>query len=452
MRRSTVRGVRGRSDIDGARDHRFMVAMIVGAVLIVPSAGLRLACAGASCAGDEQRGTQPVPFCSLPAEDRRLISAGFYDGRSPEVLGVTELPGAISGAPSETAWPSLGSDDRVPVVFAGSGMRVTGSVPAHTPLARIAPTIAGMMGFRRPYPMLERTAPLSAVSSDRRPSLVVEIGLKGIGTPDLEARPDRWPMIASLLHDGAGTLEASVGSLPLDPTAVLTTIGTGSPPSQHGITGTSIRDWDGRLVTAWTEEAPVSAIATLPDDLDRHTNQRSLIGLVAGTPTDRGLVGGTWYSDHDQDMRALAPSPMSVAERAIRMSDDGFGRDAVPDLLGVVLDGPIGEVDRALGRLVSGISARVDMPTLFVVAGTGTRTGQGRVDAAAIDRAIRTSVGNVVEGQVAGGLFIDGDRLAAIGASRQDVRDVLASLVDDDDRTVMADAFLSYSVSFGRYC
>jgi hypothetical protein len=32
------------------------------------------------------------------------------------------------------------------------------------------------------------------------------------------------------------------------------------------------------------------------------------------------------------------------------------------------------------------------------------------------------------------------------------VRDTLMTLVDGDDRAVMADAFLSYSVSFGKYC
>jgi hypothetical protein len=429
-----------------------MVAMMVGAALIVPASGLRLACVGASCDGDGTRVAGPVPFCSLPAEERRLISAGFYDGSSPEVLGVTEVAGAISGGRSDLSWPSLGSDDRVPLVFVGAGMRIGGSVPARTPLAGVAPTVARLLDFERPYPMLERTDPIAGVSSTRRPMMIVEVGLRGVGTRDLESAPGRWPTIASLMREGAGTLEASVGSLPLDPTAVLTTIGTGSLPSQHGITGTLIRDWDGRVVTAWTSDAPVSAIATLADDLDQHTDERSIVGLIAGVPTDRGLIEGEWYVDHDRDVRAFAPSAKDVAKIAIRESSRGFGRDSVPDVLGVVLDGRIGEVDRALGRLVAGITTNVDVPTLFVIAGTGSQSGPGRVDPPEVDRAVRASVGDVVEGQVPGGLFVDGERLAAVGASRQDVRDALMTLVDGDERAVMADAFLSYSVSFGKYC
>jgi hypothetical protein len=143
---------------------------------------------------------------------------------------------------------------------------------------------------------------------------------------------------------------------------------------------------------------------------------------------------------------------MDVAEIAIRESARGFGRDSVPDVLGVVLDGRIDEVDRALGRLLTGITTTVDAPTLFVVAGTGSQPGPGPVDPPEVVSAVRASVGDVLEGQVPGGLFVDGERLAAAGSSRQDVRDSLMTLVDGDDRAVMADAFLSYSVSFGKYC
>jgi sialate O-acetylesterase len=44
-----------------------------------------------------------------------------------------------------------------------------------------------------------------------------------------------------MLDDGAGTLEGETGSLPIDPAATLTTVGTGGLPSQHGITGSFVR-------------------------------------------------------------------------------------------------------------------------------------------------------------------------------------------------------------------
>lgn len=448
--RSTVFGVR--SPFTRARDNRLMVAMTVGALLILPASGLRLACVGASCAGDESQATGPVPFCSLPYEIRRRITTGFYDGRSPELLGVTTTPDAVSVDGSGVAWPSLATDIRVPLVFAGDGVRATGSLPADTQIERIAPTLANLISFERPYPMLERADPIRGVASSSPPRLIVEVGLKGIGTPDLEAAPNRWPTIARLMRDGAGTLNASVGSVPLDATAVLTTIGTGSPPSQHGITGTLIRDDDGRMVRAWSPEAPVSAIATLADDLDEETEQRSMVGLIADATTDRGMVGGDWYLDHDRDVRAFSATAEGVVVRALRSTGEGFGDDAVPDVMAVVLEGSIGDVDRALGRLVDGVSTLVDAPVVFVIAGTGSNASSGELDSADVEQAVRSSVGGVLEGQVPGGLFVDPDRLAAAGASRQDVRDALAGLSDGDGNPVMADAFLSYSVSFGKYC
>lgn len=448
--RSTVLDVR--SLFFRVRDNRLMVAMIIGVSLILPASGLRLACVGASCASDESQATGPVPFCSLPTEIRRRITTGFYDGRSPELLGVTTTPDAVSVDGSGVAWPSLETDIRVPLVFAGDGVGATGPLPAGTQIDRVAPTLADLINFKRPYPMLERTDPIRGVVSSSPPRLIVEVGLKGIGTPDLEAAPNRWPTIARLMRDGAGTLEASVDSLPLDPTAVLTTLGTGSPPSQHGITGTLIRDAEGRMVRAWSPEAPVSAIATLADDLDEQTDQRSLVGLVADATTDRGLVGGDWYVDHDRDVRAFSASTEGVVVRALRSTGEGFGDDAVPDVMAVVLEGSIGDVDRALGRLVDGVSTLVDAPVVFVVVGTGSTSSSGEFGSADIEQAIRSSVGGVVEGQVPGGLFVDADRLVAAGESRQDVRDALAELTDATGDPVMADAFLSYSVSFGKYC
>ena len=447
--RSTVFDVRSLFIRD--RDNRLMVAMTVGALLILPASGLRLACVGASCASDESQATGPVPFCSLPTEIRRRITTGFYDGRSPELLGVTTTPDAVSVDGSGVAWPSLDTDIRVPLVFAGDGV-ATGPLPAGTQIDRVAPTLADLINFNRPYPMLERTDPIRGVVSSSPPRLIVEVGLKGIGTPDLEAAPNRWPTIARLMRDGAGTLEASVDSLPLDPTAVLTTMGTGSPPSQHGITGTLIRDAEGRMVRAWSPDAPVSAIATLADDLDERTDQRSLVGLVADATTDRGLVGGDWYVDHDRDVRAFSASTEGVVVRALRSIGEGFGDDAVPDVLAVVLDGSIRDVDSALGRLVDGISTLVDAPTVFVIAGTGSDSSSGELGSADVEQAVRSSVGGVLEGQVPGGLFVDADRLVAAGESRQDVRDALAELTDANGDPVMADAFLSYSVSFGKYC
>ncbi len=122
------------------------------------------------------------------------------------------------------------------------------------------------------------------------------------------------------------------GSLPEEPAATLTTIGTGGLPSQHGITGNLIRDKRGAPVPAWSADAPTSVIATLADDWDHATGQAAKIGLIAPDQTDQGLVGGTWYLSHDRDDLVFGrPDPVdgrrAVARRRLRDgSDDGHPR------------------------------------------------------------------------------------------------------------------------------
>ena len=90
-----------------------------------------------------------------------------------------------------------------------------------------------------------------------RPRLILLIAWKGAGADELRDRPRAWPYLASLMRDGAGTLDGRTGSLPLDPAATETTIGTGGLPSQHGITGSYVRNTGGQVVPAYAPNAPV---------------------------------------------------------------------------------------------------------------------------------------------------------------------------------------------------
>ena len=170
-----------------------------------------------------------------------------------------------------------------------------------------------------------------------RTRLIVLIGWKGVGTAELEAAPDAWPRLDPLVAGGAGTVTGTTGSLPLDPAATLTTIGTGAIPAEHGIIGSLIRDDRGRVVRAWSDAAPPSIVSTFAEDLDDGTGQTARIGLVAPRATDRGLVGGDWYLDADRDDRRMGPGdPVRAVSRLIAT---GYGRDPTVDVLGVVLEG-----------------------------------------------------------------------------------------------------------------
>jgi hypothetical protein len=283
---------------------------------------------------------------------------------------------------------------------------------------------------------------------------VLLIAWKGIGTADLEAAPDAWPFLRSLLGAGAGTLRARTGSLPLDPAAVLTTVGTGGLPSQHGITGTLVRSDEGAVTEAFGPHSPVQVIATLADDLDEH-DHRTLLGLVGQGTADRGLVGGGWYPDEDPVDEILGdPSAAPLAVRALLRA--GFGADRVPDVIGVALEGSVPRLDHLTRSIVSSAERATGGRALVVVTGTGTTaTAADAVPAELAVRAVEAAVPGedpVVAGVAAGGLFLDQGVLAERGITGQTAVDALLTAEGPSGERMFADAFQGFAVSFGRYC
>ena len=145
-------------------------------------------------------------------------------------------------------------------------------------------------------------------------------------------------------------LEGTTGSLPLDPTATLTTIGTGGLPAQHGITGTIIRGDDGDVARAWGPDAPGSVIATLADDLDRDTDQRAMVAGVLSSRSDRGIIGDGWYVDRrDRDTVVVTRHP----EPAVAGLLDQVGADG--GVIGVVVRGDVDDMDRTTREIVHAV-------------------------------------------------------------------------------------------------
>src|SRR3712207_775040 len=202
---------------------------------------------------------------------------------------------------------------------------------------------------------------------------------------------------------------ATVGSLPLDPAAVLTTIGTGGLPSEHGITGTVIRSDRRDAVRAWSDGAPTSVIASLGDDLDDATRGDARIGLVADALTDRGLIGGTWYlTSGAEDDDQVVIERRSVAETAAAtIVDDGYGANGAPDVLGVTIDGRSAHAADETRALVSFVETTVPGATIVL-----TATGNGA--SASRGRAIDTSAGSD-DGSMSPRAFADAVD-AAVGA------------------------------------
>ncbi|HJS26634.1 MAG TPA: hypothetical protein VJ913_05860 [Actinomycetota bacterium] len=435
---------------------RLLILLVLSAAIGIPAGVHSVTCANGSC-GDRTERASLVPFCPLPIELRERLVNGYREERSPDVLGVaTEMPIVTSDDGGPTAWPGVGksSDDRVPMVFWGAGVART-DLPDGVGLDSIAPTVSEALGFERPFPEVRSGLATPGVASGERPSLVLLVAWKGVGSSDLASAAGRdWAYLRSLLQEGAGTLDATTGSLPVDPVATLTTIGTGGLPSQHGITGSVIRNDEGRVVRAYGPDAPVTVIATLADDLD-HAAPSSLVGAVLTADLDRGIVGDGWYRHGDPVDAVIGESGRAPSAVRARLAT-GYGADEVADVLAVVLDGDVRSLDRWTRRIVADAELATDGSALVVVAGTGSR----EYDRTAVpDSGLRSAVEAAVPGDaqsvervVPGGFFLDQNVLRHERVTGLVAVEAMRSATAAGGRAMLTDAFQGFAVSFARYC
>ena len=443
---------------------RSLAVFILLALMGAPAVALRLLCVGEACRSQAQA-TESTPFCSLPRPLRQQITNGFRDGRSPEVLAVAGPSGVLSRADgaAKSAWPSTASErPQVPVMFWGEGVSRGSEIASAVGLDDIAPTIAGLIGLERPHAEV-RSGELieEAVASVGTPRLVIQIIWKNVESDDVRDAMGRLPEFSALAEEGASTFAGELDSLPADLAASLTTIGTGGLPSQHGITGSLLRNESGELVEAWSPESPGTVIATLADHLDQMSKNHALITLVGTEASDRGLIGGDWFADGDQDAVSLLPRTSGVAEQTSAvlrlLRTTALGKDDVPDLLGVVQSGTMPELDLSLGKILRAASRAAPGEVVLVVAGTGSNEHSRFNEAVSAAKVVRrveaevTGSSEVIEGSVPGGFFLDQDELSELKISDDVVVEPLRTM-RSSGKLVFADVFPGVAVTFGRYC
>jgi hypothetical protein len=442
-------------------DRRITALLLTVALIGAPAVVLRALCAGKSCLKHTSV-SATVPFCSLPDNLRTLVHSGFRSGRSPDVLAVTAGATVVGGTgPAEqsarTPWPSASvvGDARVPIVFAGSAVAGGSDIPDGIGLDQIAPTEASLMSYSRPHPEVRSGDAIEAIGATRPPRLTLQVVWKGIGSSDLEKDPDAWPNLKALMTSGASTMNGRTRSLPVDPAAILTTIGTGGLPYQHGIVSSVVLNDSGKLVKAWGPGAPVSVIATLSDDLDNDVDQHARIGLVAGDRADLGVVGGNWYINADTDEVEVV-SPPKIAAVAGRLMENGFGSDATPDILTVVQDGSITDMDAGLGRLMDAAEDAAPGATAIVVTATGSLSTPGAVvSAERVEKEVEAAVpgpDSVINAAAPGGLFLDQKTLAKDKITDDAIIEALEGAKSQTGAPLMDQVFPAIAVSFSRYC
>jgi arylsulfatase A-like enzyme len=247
-----------RSQLDEPADpgrRRFLALTGLGGLLWV-GAGALVGRTFKQLLRPDPRPVQEAMARDLGAEYMELVRRAYHPDRSGD-LQLLLAPFNSSNYPKESlslvpqdprtshasVWMYL---ERVPLVVYAPGRVVPSDSAERITLADIAPTIARLIGFDG-WPTERGGRPISRIAPPAAPPrIVVTFVIDGGGWNVLDHWAGRWPTLRRLMNEGATFRNAIHGSFPAVTACAHATIGTGTYPSEHGITGHNIRD--GRVV------------------------------------------------------------------------------------------------------------------------------------------------------------------------------------------------------------
>jgi hypothetical protein len=269
---------------------------------------------------------QPVPddlveiACSLPHEHLLRTWRGWRPDRAAQLSFLPKEPNFVgSGLPHVGPWDYM---QTVPMFWYGPGfIEGRGEVDRPVTSAGIAPTAARLLRFEAfsapdGQPMTEALLP----ERERAiPRLIVTMVWDAAGINVLEAHADAWPYTRSLIPEGTWYSDATVGSSPTSTAQIHATIGTGSFPMHHGLTGHNMLV-AGHITAPWNEGPTFFLEPTLADVYDRAMDNEPIVGLVGTVDIHFGMLGhGSFYSGGDRDI-ALTRSVIGGET----LTDEGF--------------------------------------------------------------------------------------------------------------------------------
>ena len=132
--------------------------------------------------------------------------------------------------------------ERIPLVAYGPGVIEPGDSEDRVSLADLAPSTAELIGFDGWANDREGEGLPGFRTTGKTPKVVVTYVFDGGGWNVLRQWPNDWPNLARLMREGMHYRNALTGSFPAVTACAHATIGTGTFPRQHGITGHNIRD------------------------------------------------------------------------------------------------------------------------------------------------------------------------------------------------------------------
>ena len=241
--------------------------------------------------------------CALPHEWLLRTWRGYLPSRSPELQLVPRFPNFVgTGLPHVGPWPYV---QDVPMFWYGPGyIEAQGPVQRPVTLAGIAPTQAKLLQYDfHPIdgtPMTEALLPTDAANPP--PKLIVTLVWDAGGRDVLDAWPNDWPYLRSLIPKGTWYENASVGSSPTSTAQDHATIGTGDFPNHHLLVAHRMRI-GGAIATPWAQGPAYLDQPTLADLYDRAMGNAPKVGIVATVNIHFGMMGhGAFFNGGDQDV------------------------------------------------------------------------------------------------------------------------------------------------------
>lgn len=245
--------------------------------------------------------------CALDADILARIWRGHDPVRSEDVTAVPNVPnylGSFRVTSHSGPWDYL---QRVPLVVYGPE-RVESLGPRSDDgitLADVYPTVGDWTGIDLPA---RNGEPLrDAVRfRDTAPKLLVFVMWDGVGRNVLERWPGRWPNLERLEAEGTSYTHATVGSSPSITPSTHATLGTGSFPRAHGITGIQFREGDAIRVAQAKRDPKDVKLTTFADELDLALGNEAKVGLLALRTWHIPMMGrGSQVDGGDKDQLAI---------------------------------------------------------------------------------------------------------------------------------------------------
>jgi type I phosphodiesterase/nucleotide pyrophosphatase len=297
----------GRKTTSRARDpgRRRFLAMTGAAGLAWVAGGTVLGAVGRRLSRPDPRPIQEAMASGLGAEYMELVRRAYHPDRSGDLQLLlapynsanyenesTSLVPRDPRTSHASVWMYL---ERIPLVVVAPGRIAPSDSIERVSLADLAPTTAELMGFDG-FPLAERSGSVlpGIARGTTPPKVIVTFVIDGGGWNVLDHWNGRWPTLKRLMREGANFRNALTGSFPAVTACAHATIGTGSFPGQHGITGHNIRVGNSvrkAYRAAGAADPSDILLPTLADLWSDETDNRAWVGELGYQVWHLGMIG-----------------------------------------------------------------------------------------------------------------------------------------------------------------